>query len=184
MATTHRTTRRAFLGSTALAGATAAFGGTGASAQSHPKYGESDYQFEIMRTDEEWRGILTEYEHSILRLGGTEWPKSNPLWEDYREGAFSCRGCDLDLYSSDHRVELNKGWVFFAHSQPNAVLTGIDTGSPYSPNASMSETKRRKALIEAHCRRCGSHLGHILIISGKLVHCINGTSLKFDPSTA
>ena len=74
MATTHRTTRRAFLGSTALAGATAAFGGTGASAQSHPKYGESDYQFEIMRTDEEWRGILTEYEHSILRLGGSLLP--------------------------------------------------------------------------------------------------------------
>ncbi len=37
-------------------------------------------------------------------------------------------------------------------------------------------------LIEAHCRRCGSHLGHILNVQGDILHCINGTALTFTPT--
>ena len=38
--------------------------------------------------------------------------------------------------------------------------------------------------LEVHCRRCASHLGHILYVENKLVHCINGTSLNFSPEAA
>jgi peptide-methionine (R)-S-oxide reductase len=37
--------------------------------------------------------------------------------------------------------------------------------------------------IEVHCRRCASHMGHILLVDGKLLHCINGTSLNFVEAT-
>lgn len=166
-------TRRAFLASTALATATLPFAGA---AQARPDR-TGDFVYEIQRTKEEWLEILSEYEYAILRDAGTEWAKSSDLWDDYRAGEFHCRGCDFHVYSSEWRVELDKGYVFFSQSTPTHVLMDIDRGSPYS----MSGTGEG-AMIEAHCRRCGSHLGHILTINGTLVHCINGTSLKFEPS--
>jgi peptide-methionine (R)-S-oxide reductase len=39
------------------------------------------------------------------------------------------------------------------------------------------------ATIEVHCRRCGSHMGHVLLVEGEILHCINGTSLVFTPQT-
>jgi peptide methionine sulfoxide reductase MsrB len=47
------------------------------------------------RSDAEWRAMLSEEEHEILREGGTEFPTSHPLWNDYTEGEFLCRGCDI-----------------------------------------------------------------------------------------
>lgn len=128
--------------------------------------GESEFKFEIVRTDEEWRELLTEDEFKILRRGGTETPKSSELWEEDRDGTYHCKGCDLHVYSSDWKTILDKGWVFFAHCEPNSVLTGIDEARFFS-------------IIEAHCRRCGSHLGHILYVEDRILHCINGTSLVF-----
>lgn len=137
------------------------------------------FDYEITRTEEEWHALLSDYEYAILRKGGTEWARSSPLWDDYRAGSFLCKGCELHLYASQWRVELTKGWVFFSHSQPTAVMTDIDPGNPYGMQA-----KDAVPEIEVHCRRCGSHLGHLLIIEDKLVHCINGTSLLFLPEAS
>ncbi|MSU91195.1 peptide-methionine (R)-S-oxide reductase [Rhodobacteraceae bacterium 2CG4] len=137
-----------------------------------------DYEYEVTRTEEEWRALLSDYEFAILRQSGTEWARSSPLWNDYRQGDFSCKGCDLQLYSSDWRVALDKGWVFFAHSLPTAVMTDIDPGNPYG-----LRREEGTAVVEVHCRRCGSHLGHLLVVEGQLVHCVNGTSLIFAPRT-
>ena len=169
------TTRRAFLGTTVLSAATLPFAGA---AHARPDR-TADYQYEITRSEEEWRQILSEYEYEILRNSGTEWAKTSEFWDDYSEGKFFCKGCDLHNYSSEWRVELDKGWVFFAHSQPTTVLTDIDKAANYSMNGNAART-----MIEAHCRRCGSHLGHILTVERKLVHCINGASLKFEPASA
>jgi len=174
--TSKHQTRRAFLASSALAGATLPFTGT---AQARPVRTDN-YTYEIQRTEAEWREILTEFEYAILRDAGTEWAKSSDLWDDYREGEFLCKGCDLHVYSSEFRVELDKGYVFFSQSTPTHVMMDIDRGATYS----MSGTAAGKDMIEAHCRRCGSHLGHILNVDGILVHCINGTSLKFEPTAA
>ncbi|MEM8822590.1 MAG: hypothetical protein AAGF30_03175 [Pseudomonadota bacterium] len=35
-----------------------------------------------------------------------------------------------------------------------------------------------------HCRRCSCHLGHLLIVERRLLHCINGTALNFVPEAA
>jgi len=168
-------TRRAFLGSSILTAAALPLAGPAAARPERT----ADFQYEITRTEDEWRKILTEYEYEILRNSGTEWAKSSALWEDYREGSFACRGCDLGVYSSDWRVELDKGWVFFSHAQPTTVMMDIDKAANYSMNGNVERT-----MIEAHCRRCGSHLGHILTVDGVLVHCINGASLSFEPAEA
>lgn len=168
-------TRRNLLRTSALAGAAVAVGGA---VEAENVSGDA-FVYEIRRSEAEWRAMLSDDEYAILREGDTEWPTTSPLWNDYSAGDFDCRGCDLHLYSSDNRAPIEKGWVFFYHSQPNAVLTDIDTGNPYT----MAQDARG-SLIEVHCRRCASHLGHILIVDGELVHCINGTSLTFRPQTA
>ncbi|WP_233417115.1 peptide-methionine (R)-S-oxide reductase [Halovulum marinum] len=175
-------TRRAMLQGTALAGAAAALPLTGR-AQSIPKYGTTKFDYEVVRTEEEWRARLSEREYGILRAGGTELPKSDPKWSDYSAGSYHCRGCELPLYSSDWRAPLSHGWVFFYHADTDAVLTGLDRGNPYRGDAPQmggdADLDPKRTLIEVHCRRCGSHLGHIVYLDGNLVHCINGTSLGF-----
>ncbi|PTX54971.1 peptide-methionine (R)-S-oxide reductase [Litoreibacter ponti] len=138
------------------------------------------FQFEIVRTEKEWREQLSGIEYGILREGRTEPPKSSPLWEETRPGAYHCKGCDLHSYDGIWKIVLDKGWVFFEHAVPNAVLFGIDGPVPeYGGMAGGPGT-----VPEVHCRRCGSHLGHHVFLSRKILHCINGYALDFKPAEA
>ncbi|MEO0991903.1 MAG: peptide-methionine (R)-S-oxide reductase [Pseudomonadota bacterium] len=142
--------------------------------------GSGNFTYEVDRTDEEWRALLTDEEYRVMRDGGTEKPKSSPFWNSTEAGMYSCKGCDLPLYDSFWKVELDKGWVFFIHSEENAVLTGIDG----TPDLNRGILGKFATFVEVHCRRCGSHLGHILNVDSFQVHCINGASLKFTPAEA
>lgn len=126
-------------------------------------------QFEITRTDAEWRAMLSAFEYKVLRKEGTERAFSSPLDKNYAEGTYHCRGCDLPVYSSRHKYDSGTGWPSFWKSLSNAVETKPD----------------RKLLVtrtEVHCRRCGSHFGHIFNDGPKPTgkrHCLNGVSLVF-----
>ena len=165
-------TRRDFLAGTAVAAVTLP-AATAALAKSTEQAAGGDFQFEIQRTEEEWRALLSKEEYYILRKGGTELPKSSPLWNETRAGGYACRGCELPVYISKWKAPIDKGWVFFSQSEPNSILMGIDGNNPYG--------KVPPAMIEAHCRRCGSHLGHILSVGTATLHCIDGAALLFTP---
>ncbi len=126
-------------------------------------------EFEIVRSTEEWRSMLTDLEFKVMRREGTERPGSSPLDQNYAAGTYHCRGCDLPLYSSKTKYDSKTGWPSFWQALPDAVRTKPD----------------RKLLVvrtEVHCRRCGSHLGHVFddgpAPTGKR-HCLNGVSLVF-----
>lgn len=176
---THQMNRRAMLkgSATALVAApvSMAAGSSGASAK--VVSGQDGFAYEVTRTDAEWRAILDADTYAVLRQGATEEPKTNPNWNEARAGSYACRGCDLPLYESAWKVEVDKGWAFFRHSVPNAVLTDID----WPQEAGMNPDYGRMTVVEVHCRRCGSHLGHIVRIDAQVLHCINGTSLSFAP---
>lgn len=167
-------TRRGFFGATSAAALTI---GTAASARVPARLSDETFQYEVNRTDAEWRAMLAGDEYGILREGYTEQPKSSPLWTETRVGTYACKGCDLQVFDSRWKRQLEKGWVFFFHAEPNSVLTDIDGPTPdYGDMASGEE-----AVTEIHCRRCGSHLGHLLIVEGAMSHCINGAALNFTP---
>lgn len=127
--------------------------------------------FEVTRTEAEWRAMLTDLQYEVMREEGTERAFSSPLNDQKTPGTYLCRGCDLPLYASAHKYDSGTGWPSFWQSLPDAIRTSED----------------RKLLFivrtECHCRRCGSHLGHIFDDgpdpTGKR-HCLNGVSLKFQ----
>ena len=140
------------------------------------------FEYEVQRTDEEWRAMLSDDEYVILRKGSTEFPKSSTLWNEARDGIYSCRGCELNLYNSNWKVPLDKGWAFFKHAAPNSLLMAVDGAA--ADGMMGSDREGTRAMIEVHCRRCGSHIGHILKVEGKVLHCINGTALTFEQTSA
>ena len=163
------------------------------------------YRYEVVRSDAEWRGMLTEDEYSIMREGATEPPKSHPLWESTDAGMYCCKGCDLPVYDARWKVVVDKGWLFYRHSEVASVMTSIDQsvyaqfagptmesdGQPIVPDAydaSLAPEEQELVdgllLIEVHCRRCASHLGHLVWVDAKLLHCINGLAMNFTPASA
>jgi peptide-methionine (R)-S-oxide reductase len=173
------TTRRGFLAASALAGASLPLASLTPARALTPAGPDDPFPYEITRTEAEWRAMLNAEEFNVLREDGTEWPTTASYWEDYSEAEFYCRGCDLHIYSSEWRAPIEMGWIFFFHAVPDAVLTSVDKAADYS----MGKNPKR-TLIEVHCRRCGSHLGHILNADNMLVHCINGTSMVRIGETA
>lgn len=141
------------------------------------------YAYPVTRSAEHWRTRLSPIEHYVMREGGTEAPRSSPLWNSKGVGTYCCRGCDLTLYHSMQKIELDKGWVFFRHARKDSVMTDLDLGDSMAgdPFAELS------AAMEVHCRRCGSHLGHIVAlpeVPERPIHCINGFALRFQAAAA
>jgi len=125
--------------------------------------------FEVTRSDAEWKAMLNDLQYKVMRKQGTERAGSSPLDKNYSPGTYQCRGCDLPVYSSKHKYDSGTGWPSFYKSLPNAVRT-------------MDDRFLLSVRTEVHCRRCGSHFGHIFDDGPKPTgkrHCLNGASLKF-----
>ncbi len=125
----------------------------------------------IQKTDEQWRQELEADQYQVLRCHGTERPGTSPLNDEHREGTFYCAGCGEPLFGSETKYESGSGWPSFYAAKDGTVETTVDK------SLGMVRT-------EAHCAKCGGHLGHIFPDGPKptgLRYCMNGLSLKFEP---
>jgi len=128
--------------------------------------------FEITKTEDEWRKILTKEQFAVLRKHKTEYPFTSPLNKIHEDGTFHCAGCDLALFSSKTKFESGTGWPSFWAPLENAVGTKTDylIGFPRT---------------EVHCRRCGGHLGHVFNDGPpptRKRYCMNGIAMTFKPA--
>lgn len=130
------------------------------------------HRFPVMRTDEEWRSLLTPEQFAVMRGHGTERPGSCALNFEKRAGSFSCAGCDQELFRSGQKFESGTGWPSFNDPVEGSVETTVDRSH------GMVRT-------EVHCARCGSHLGHVFEDGPPPTHlryCINGVAMNFHPA--
>jgi peptide-methionine (R)-S-oxide reductase len=127
----------------------------------------------IVKTDEEWKKILTPAQFHVTRKKGTERAFTGPNWDNHAKGTYVCVSCDLPLFDSETKFESGTGWPsFWQPIAKDAVRTDEDR-SFFSVRT------------EVLCRRCDAHLGHVFDDGPKptgLRYCMNGTAMKFIPA--
>ncbi len=161
-------TRRTLLG---LGGTLAAAGlfGLGACGRAAPLAPATRGDFEVMRSDAQWRQQLSPAQYAVLRGQGTERAFSSPLNNEHRRGTFHCAGCALALFSSATKFDSGTGWPSFWAPLHGAV--GEDRDTTFG-----------MLRVAVHCRRCGGHLGHVFEDGPRptgLRYCMNGIALDF-----
>jgi peptide-methionine (R)-S-oxide reductase len=128
----------------------------------------------VIKTEEEWKKILTPEQYRILREGGTEAPFSDEMTEDHTPGMFACAACGQQLFNSDAKFDSGTGWPSFDQAIPGTVE--MQTDDSHGMNR-----------VEVRCSRCGSHLGHVFPDGPQATtgqrFCINSACLRKQPSS-
>ena len=125
----------------------------------------------VLKSDDEWRQILSPEDYEITRQAGTERAFTGLYNDTKTPGLYNCKCCDEPLFDSGSKYDSGSGWPsFYAPINKEAVNTHED----------MSMGMRR---IEATCAKCDAHLGHIFPDGPEptgLRFCMNSASPQLD----
>ena len=127
--------------------------------------------FEIKKSDDEWRKLLTPVQFGILREKGTERPFTGEYDKFYKEGTYYCAACGTELFTSKTKYNSGCGWPAFYEPSVNKNIV------------EKKDVSYGMVRIEVMCAKCGGHLGHVFNDGPEptgLRYCINSGSLRFE----
>lgn len=124
-----------------------------------------------IKTQDEWRVLLSAQEFSICREHATERAFTGAYYDTKQVGVYNCTCCGEALFSSETKYDSGSGWPsFYKPIQAHSVAESRDQGYGM-------------VRVEVHCARCESHLGHVFEDGPEptgLRYCINSVSLKLE----
>ena len=127
-------------------------------------------EYEVQKSKEEWKQILTPVEFNILREKGTEYAFTGEYFDHKEKGIYVCAGCGNELFTSESKYDSGCGWPsFFEPVEEKKV-------------GEFEDRSHGMVRTEIVCNKCGGHLGHVFPDGPKptgLRYCVNSVSLDF-----
>ena len=125
----------------------------------------------FIKSEEEWKKILSEEEYYVTRQKGTEPAFSGKAFDITKDGIFKCRCCGAELFERTSKYESGCGWPsFFKEISNDAIKTEQDTSH------GMVRT-------EIMCASCDAHLGHVFDDGPEPTgqrYCVNSLSIQYQ----
>ncbi len=128
----------------------------------------------VVKSEAEWKQMLTPQPYEVLRQKGTERAFSGKYWDTKTPGQYTCAACGALLFSSDAKFDSGCGWPSFDR------MIAAGTVEEHQ------DTSHGMVRTEVTCARCGGHLGHVFDdgpTSTGVRYCINSASIELEEGT-
>lgn len=129
---------------------------------------------EIIKTEEEWKNLLTPDQYYVLRQKGTERPFTGKFEAHWEPGVYTCAACGNELFKSNTKFDAGCGWPSFYEALDKTKIT------------EKMDYTHGMTRVEIMCAKCGGHLGHVFndgpADKTGLRYCVNSLSLDFIKS--
>ena len=126
--------------------------------------------YNVNKTEAEWREQLGDEQYRVLRKKGTEMPHTGKYNLHFENGTYKCAGCNDPLFESSSKFEASCGWPSFDEAIKGKVENILDK----------SHGMIRTEIV---CANCGGHLGHVFNDGPTETgtrYCVNSASVAFE----